>query len=190
MHSFIFRYLLIVLVLGSCQGSSHDENVLSKDFENAIKNNDTVLAKKIAQRKLDKTRASITDSSFAALIDASLELENLLFKIQKNDSSVTDNEYHKKIHSFITRVYSFALKRSIQKTDIDYYANKLKISRENWITEYFSNKTKKELKITLALLQQDVAIASGIINDADTKEGRKEIEESYSRSIKMIKEQE
>ena len=143
----MFKYLLIVLVLGSCQASPQDENALSKDFEDAIKNKDTVLAKKIAQRELDKTRGSITDSGFAALIDASLELENLSFKIQKNDSSVTDNEYHKKIHSFITRVYSFALKRSIQKTDIDYYTNKLKISRENWVTDCFSHKTKKELKI-------------------------------------------
>lgn len=184
----MLRYLLLFLTFSACQSASTSNADLSNEFEDALKNNDTALTKKIAQRELDKTRSSITDSSFAALIDASLELENLSFKIQKNDRSVTDNEYHKKIHSFIIRVYNFALKRSIQKTDIDYYANKLKISRENWITEYFSHKTNKELKITLALLQQDVAIASGIINSADTKEGRKEIEESYSRSIKMIKE--
>jgi hypothetical protein len=177
-------------VLASCQTSSRDEIVLSKDLEDAIKNNDTLLAQKIAQRNLDETRASIKDSSFAALIDASLELQTLSFKIQKKESLVTDNEYLKKLHSFITRVYDFALKRSIQKIDIDYYTNKLNISREDWIAMYFSHKTQKELKVTVELLQQDVAIASGIINGADTKEGRKEIEEQYSRSIKMIKEQE
>ena len=184
-----FKYFLVIIICAACHAasSSPDEVILSKEFEDAIKNKDTVLAQKIAQRELDKSRASITDSSFAALMDATLGLQDLEFKIQKNDSSALDNKYFGKLHSFMISVYGFSLKRSINKSDLDYYATKVSESQEKWIADNFAHKTKKELQIVLLLLQQDVAISSGIINGIDTKEGRQEIEESYANSIKIIK---
>lgn len=50
------------------------------------------------------------------------------------------------------------------------------------------NKEKNQLQVNLLLLKQDVAIASGIINGVDSKEGRKEIEESYKNSIRILQE--
>ena len=194
----MIKYVLLMVILSSCQQHYSDEPVISKEMEQALKNNDTALAQKIAQQELDKSRASIADSSFAALIDATLELQSLGFKIQKinpatkseiiSDSLVSINEGFTKLHSFIIRVYEFALKRSSQKSDITYYTEKIAIPYEEWLMLFFKGRTKKELQISELTLQKDIAIASGIINGADTKEGRREIENSYTENVRITKE--
>ncbi|MGF2412181.1 MAG: hypothetical protein ACQUYJ_07625, partial [Ferruginibacter sp.] len=137
----MLRYLLLLIIFSACQSTSTGDVGVSKELENALRNNDTASAKKIAQRELDKSRSSITDSSFAALMDATLELENLGFKIQKNDTLAIDNEYLKMVHSFVNRVYNFALLRSIQQSDIDYYTAKSTISSDKWRADNFTHKT-------------------------------------------------
>jgi len=198
MHKFIFLYFLIMTACAACQSrsSSSDGIVLSKEFEDALKNNDTALAKRIAQKELRKIRSSITDSSFAALIDAGNQLQSLEFNIQKlntvdrnlviADSLVASKEDLEKLYSCMKRVYSFAAVKSVQKTDIDYYTEKLVISCENWISNNFKGKTKKELQVSRLKLQKDIAIASAIINNVDSKEIRTQTEDSYNLSIKQI----
>lgn len=202
MHKFISRYFLI-LAIAACaachnHSSSPNDAVLSKEFEDAVKNNDTALAKKIAQGELDKIRSSITDSSFAALIDAGNQLQVLEFNIQKlkatngneiiADSLISNKNDLQKLYAYMIRVYSFALKKSVQQIDTDYYTEKLMVSAEDWVSNNFRRKTIKQLQVSRLMLQKDIAIASAIINNVDTKEIRTQTEDSYNSSIKRITE--
>ena len=86
------------------------------------------------------------------------------------------------------RVYEFALKKAVEKSDVDYYSEKLTVTSEIWTSNYFKNKTKKELQISRVMLQKDIAVASAIIYGIDSKETRKHIEYGFNNSIKFIKE--
>ena len=178
----------------SCQSNSTNDEITSKDFQNALKNNDTALASEIAKKELDKLRASVTDSSFAALLDANLALQSFEFRIEKikveniskavPDSLILNNGLDFQLYSFLSRVYSLVLLNATNKNDIAYYTSIAKIPFENWVNNNFRNKTIKELKISTILIQKDLAIASAIINNIDSKQFRELTESSYNNSVK------
>ena len=81
------RLLLFVLIFFSCNSKKQSS------LEKAFQNNDTALAKKLAQKELDNIRASITDSNFATSLDASLHIQTLELTLQKADTSRKGNSY-------------------------------------------------------------------------------------------------
>ncbi len=196
MRKLIFRYSLILLAGASCRSHSASP-VISKELQDAVNHNDTALIEKLAQKELDKMRSSIPDSTAeAALTDAAVRVQSLDFKIQKNkpadrdqiitDSLIASKEEFERLYSYMKKVYSFALKKSIQKSDIDYYTEKLSVSSENWISNNFTNKTKRQLQVSRLLLQKDIAIASAIINNIDMEIWRSQTEDQYKNMIKLI----
>jgi hypothetical protein len=194
----VLKYILASLILVSCHSASGNEEVISKDLLEALKNNDTTLAKEIAQKELDKTRASVTDSSFAALLDANLALQSFEFRIEKikvenilkaiPDSLILNNDLDSKLYSYVSKVYGLVVKKATNQNDILYYSTKMSIPLESWIDNNFRNKTIKELKISTHLIQKDLAIASAIINNVDSKQVRQQTEDSYNQIIKILKE--
>lgn len=194
----MLKLFLASLILVSCHSASKNEEIVSKDLQDAIKNDDTALAVEIAKRDLDKTRSSVTDSSFAAILDANLALQSFEFRIEKvkikdiskavPDSLILNYELDSKLYSFVSRVYSLVLATATNKNDIAYYSAKMSIPFENWINNNFRDKTLKELRISTLLIQKDLAIASAIINNIDSKQFRELTEDSYNRSVKTIQE--
>jgi len=192
----LYKYLLFCLSLLSCQPGSENKTDLSKEFVDALNANDTALAKKIAQRELDKTRVAITDSSFAALIDANLLLQSLGFNIQKikvenplmkiPDSLFLSRESGYKLHSSIIKVYNLVLQKAHDRKDKEYFSGITMLPAEQWININFYNKTIKELMISNLSIQKDLAIASAIINNVDSRSIREQTEKSYLENVKNI----
>jgi hypothetical protein len=75
------KFLLLSIFLFSCEAKKPGA------IDMALEKKDTALAIKLAQKELDRQRASITDSNFATTIDAMLLLQNLKFSLQKADTS-------------------------------------------------------------------------------------------------------
>jgi hypothetical protein len=188
------KYLILLLTFVSCQGPDDNGSGLSKELTEALQKEDTAAVKKIAQQDLDRMRASVTDSSFAALMDINIQLQTLGFELNKTDSSnktpgniIAKTEKGKLFYRNCMRVYQFAMERSLNREDHLFYTGELKKSQEQWLTEYFLNKSGTDSRISLLLLQKNMAIASAIINGVDQFSFRKETEEQYSSIIESIK---
>jgi hypothetical protein len=188
------KYLILLLAFVSCQGPDDRGSGLSKELTEALEKQDTAAVKIIAQQDLDKMRSSVTDSSFAALLDVNLQLQALEFELNKSDSSnkipgniIAKTEKGSLLYRNCMRVYQFALERSANKEDHSFYTGELKKSKEQWLTEYFLNKSGTDSRISLLLLQKNMAIASTIINRIDQFSFRKETEEQYRSVIESIK---
>ena len=195
------KYLLLLFVIFSSCQSPGDEAHLNQEFKDAVKNNDTALANalanKIAQEYFEKLK-TVPDSIFTTLTDVGLRLHSLELDIEKintasanspvPDSLITSNEKIKILYTYMMKVYERALKKTIQKSDFDYYSQKLAVTSEIWANDNFKNKTKKELQISRVMLQKDIAVASAIIYGIDSKETRKQIEYGFNNSIRFIKE--
>src|SRR5687768_13225855 len=71
--------------LGLIFVACNDSN--GKKPDKAITDGDTALAKQLAREELNRIRSSITDSSFAASMDATLQIQAMEFTLQKADTS-------------------------------------------------------------------------------------------------------
>lgn len=194
----MFRFILASLILVSCHSRpAHDEEVISKELQDAITKNDTALAKQIAKKESGNIRTAVTDSSFAALMDANLAIQEFEFRIGKArsaskskiipDSLILNKESDAQLYAYVYSVNQFVLQRAVNQHDITYYKAKMSIPFESWINNNFRSKTIEELQISALTIQKDLAIASAIINNVDSKEIRDQTEDLYNNLIKNLR---
>jgi hypothetical protein len=155
----------------------------------ALEKKDTALAIKLAQKELDRQRASITDSNFATTIDAMLLLQNLKFSLQKADTSRVKTKFsdeyilkHRNgalLYKLMQKLYERGLKQTINSSDIKYFSLQLSLDESEWLKQRFANKKTYEALISLHHLQKDMALISAIESHVDTKSLRQELEKSY-----------
>jgi hypothetical protein len=181
----------LFIFLFSCQDKKKTE------LELAIEQGDTAMVKKLAKEELGKIRASISDSAFASILDASLAIQELQLILLKEDTSrrrsglsdslITSNPNGQKLYSLMMRVYSLGLKNSSRKTDNTYFYSVLKETSKEWIANRFFRKPTYEALISLNFLQKDVALISAIESKADNSFLRKELDRQYDDYAKMMR---
>lgn len=181
------RVFLFFLILCSCNSKKPNQ------IDLALERNDTALVKKIAQKELDRIRASITDSSFGNTIDAMLQIQTLEFTLQKADSSRISNKFAEelilnhpdgqRLYNLMMKTYKHALDLSSKNSDVSYFTNELSQKSQIWLEERFANKKTFEALISLYLLQKDIALISAIENKVDTEFLRNQLETQYNNLI-------
>lgn len=183
--------LFVVISLFACQSKKQTR------IEIAMENNDTALAKKLAQQELDKTRASITDPAFADIMDASLLIQSLQFELDKADSLkhtnkfstdfILNNQNGKRLYDLTRKNYIRALEITSNANDVIYFTTEMALTQKEWLELKFANKKAYEVIIALLVLQRDIALISAIESKADNEGMRQELQQSYQQSIDDIK---
>jgi hypothetical protein len=177
------KFFILLIFLFSCRPKEQSQ------IDLALEKKDTALAKKLAQKELDRMRASLTDSNFATTLDAMLLLQNLKFTLQKADTSRVNTKFSdeyilnhrngERLYKLMQKLYERGLKQTINSSDIKYFSLQLSLDETEWLKQRFANKKTYEILISLHHLQKDMALISAIESHVDTKSLRQELEKSY-----------
>ncbi len=181
------RLILFAILFLSCNNS---DNNTDEDLQQAIKNGDTALAKKLAQEEVNKLRSQINDSAFALLVDLNLQLQRLEFALPAGDTSqmiadkiIVNGPGGQRLYNLAMRTYRLGLTKTSRHSDISSYTKELGYGKNEWLSMNFAGKTNIEAKKSLWRIQRDAAIISAIVNDTDTDKFRKETEDLYKKII-------
>lgn len=179
------KFLLILILLVSCQAADTNQKA-EEEIDFTLKNKDTSLAKKLAKQELDRLRSNVTDSNFAIILDASLQIQVLEFAFQKGDSSkkiadeiIVNHPDGQRLYNLMMKAYKLAIQNTSRGADIVLYSKEHSMSSPIWLETKFAGKTNYQAKKSLLWLQKDIAIISAIVNHMDNDNVRKETEDSY-----------
>jgi hypothetical protein len=179
---YTLKFILIALLFISCQSADRQAKA-KKELELALKIQDTSLTK--MQQVVDNLR-STTDSGFAIVLDASLQMQKLQFAFQKatdaknaSDEIIVTHPDGQRLYELMMKSYKLALQHTSKSADIISFNREISMGQREWLEKNFAGKTTSEAKKTLFRLQKDIAIISGIVNGVDSDKMRKLTEDSY-----------
>ena len=184
------KYLLpAILLFYSC-------NTFPGKSTPVVEKYDTAFTKEKAEQELKKIRTSITDSGFAVIVDANLQIQKVEFILQKADTSrikkgfadslIVIHNNGQLLYTHMMKLYTLALRQATKSSDINHYKKELAVSQEDWLRSKFWAKKTYEALISVRLLQKDAALISMIVNNTDNEETRKLVEEQYSSLIENM----
>ena len=183
------RIFILAIVIFSCQSAPADKTA-DDAIEQAIAKGDTAEAKKLAQEELNKMRSSITDSSFALIMDVNLQIQKIEFYFEKSrgiqnvaDEKIVNQPEGIRLYELMMRAYKLAIETTTRESDVVLYTKAGSVDQQQWFQANFSGKPNDRARKSLMLLQNDMYIISAIVNHGDTDELRKQAEDQYKRII-------
>jgi hypothetical protein len=191
--SFSFmKYILLLFLFISCQSKP------KPDYVKALEDGDTTYAKELAEKELQRIRASMPDSNTAAAMDASMQIMDLEFALRKADSSlkktgiadslIVNHMNGEKLYQGMIRYYNTALDHTTDTSDIIYFTSQSSKPVKKWLQQKFAHKTTFEALISLSLLQKDIALISAITIGQATDFTRRQLNEQYDSNIRRMRE--